>query len=186
MAVSPASGGTVEMDGKSYTTYPTDLTFDSGKSVVVVAVPAIGYTFNGWSGDLTDTTNPAEIVMTCPKNITANFSRIMYNLSININGSGSTDPPVGSHSYAEGEVITIIATPDSGWRFDSWNGDVANPESSTIKVNVNTSKSISANFVKAFPIWLIALIVIVALALIGLAGFYVMHRHNRGNSKKTC
>jgi uncharacterized repeat protein (TIGR02543 family) len=177
--VSPVGSGTVEIDGKSPATFPANITFDSGKSVPVIAVPASGYVFNGWSGDLTGAVNPTEISMTCTKNITANFSRVMHNLSININGGGSTDPPVGSHSYAEGEVITLVATPDRGWRFDSWTGDVANPASSTTQVNVNTSKSVSVNYVKAFPIWLLTIIIIVALALIGLAGYYVIRRHYR-------
>jgi hypothetical protein len=249
--VSPVGGGTVEIDGKSPATFPANLTFDSGKSVPVVAVPALGYAFDGWGGDLTGTINPAEISMTCPKKITANFSRsslevtlivkgsgsaklvvgdnasadtatvmatpnsgwrfdswtggdfdspgssttevnldaprtvvanfsrIMYNLDININGRGSTCPPAGSHSYAGGEIITIIATPDSGWRFDGWTGDVSDNKSATITVAVNASKNVTVDFVKVFPIWLLTLIIIVALALIGLAGYYVIRRHYR-------
>ena len=42
----------------------------------------------------------------------------MHNLDIKINGGGSTNPSAGSYSYAEDEIVTIVATPDSGWRFD--------------------------------------------------------------------
>lgn len=111
MSVSPASGGTVEIDGKSYTTYPATLTFSSAKSVVLVAVPAIGYTFKGWSGNIYTTANPSEITMTGTKNITANF-------------------------------------------------------------------------VKIIPVWLLTLIVIVAVALIGTAGYYVIHKKSMATKRK--
>lgn len=246
MEVSPVGGGTVEIDGKSPATYPANLSFESGKSVVVVAVPALGYVFNGWSGDLTGTTNPTEISMTCPHNITANFSRsspgvslivkgsgsatlvvdddasagkatlvatpdsgwrfdswngdvanpkssttqvnldspktvtcnfsrVMHNVDIKINGGGSTSPQAGIHSYTDGEVVTLVATPNSGWRFDSWTGGIANNKSPTVTLTINTSKNVTANFVKVFPIWLLTLMIVV-LALIGLAGYYAIDR----------
>ncbi|MFC1968574.1 InlB B-repeat-containing protein [Chloroflexota bacterium] len=245
MEVSPVGSGTVKIDDDFPEAYPADLTVDSGKSVAVVAVPASGYIFSGWSGDLTGTVNPAEISMTCakkitasfsrtsqpvtlvvqgsgsarlavgddastgeatlvatpdsgwrfngwigdvanpkssttqinldaPRTITANFSRVMHNLDINISGRGSASPSVGSHSYAEGETITIVATPDSGWRFDSWTGDVTYIESATVTVPINASKSVTVNFTRVFPIWLLTLVIIVAL--IGLALYYAIHR----------
>lgn len=175
MSVSPHNGGTVDIDGKSYTTYPVNRTFGSDKSVILEAVPAEGYMFSGWSGNHTDMGNPAEIITANSENITAYFSRIM-NLDIGINGRGSTDPSTGRHSYAEGEIITIVATPNFGWRFDSWTGDVSDSKSSATNVNMVNSKDVTANFVTVIPVWLLTLIVIVAAALIGAAGYYFIHR----------
>ena len=161
----------MEIDGKSPVTYSANLTFESGKSVEVVAVPALGYVFNGWSGSLTGITNPTEISMTCPKKITANFARNTSGVSIIVKGSGSATLIVGDAGAGK---ATLVATPDNGWRFDGWTGVIAN-KSPTVTLTINMGKNITANFVKVFPIWLLTLM-IVALALIGLGGYYALRR----------
>lgn len=186
MSVSPEDGGTVEIDGQSYATFPADVTFDSGKTVALEAIPSIGFTFTGWSGDLADAANPAEVTMTCPRNITANFSPIMHNLDIRTNGSGSTSPSAGSYSYAYGENVTVTATPEAGWRFDRWTGDVSDARSPATEVNIDASKNITANFVRASPAWLLPLLIVAALALVGIAvWYYLTHRKPPAAAKKT-
>ena len=51
-------------------------TYASGTVVMLTAVPATGYQFTGWSGDLTGTMNPATITMNSAKTVTANFTAI--------------------------------------------------------------------------------------------------------------
>ncbi len=46
-----------------------------------------------------------------------------YTLTITVVGQGSTDPGEGTHTYLEGEQVTITATPDTGWYFFEWQGD---------------------------------------------------------------
>ena len=53
---------------------------------------------------------------------------------------------MGDHTYAEGTVIPITATPASGWRFDNWTGDVANPNSASTTVTMDSDKTITAYF----------------------------------------
>ena len=48
-------------------------TYPSGTSVKLTALPASGYQFNSWSGDVTGNSNPITIIMDNDKNITANF-----------------------------------------------------------------------------------------------------------------
>jgi len=134
---------------------------------------------------VTDTANPVTINMTCPKNITANFSPIMHNLEIKINGKGSTNPPTGNHSYAEGEIVTIVATPDDGWRFSHWTGEVNDKKAATTKVNVDASKSITANFTNKSSLGLIPLIIAIfgALVLVGIGWRYYYTTHKK--SEKT-
>jgi uncharacterized repeat protein (TIGR02543 family) len=52
---------------------PDKTTYNQGEAVTLTPSPSTGYTFNSWSGDLTDSTSPATITMNANKNITANF-----------------------------------------------------------------------------------------------------------------
>jgi hypothetical protein len=156
--------------------------YAEGETVSIVATPASGWYFDRWDGDvLSPTSLTTSMKLNESKTVTANFKRIMHDLVISVNGSGSTDPPIGNHSYAEGETVSIAATPASGWRFEKWIGEVTNPEFSVISINLNHSSSITASFVRVFPIWLLVVITIIVLASIGVTGFFLRHRHSRGS-----
>ena len=73
MDVSP-SHGIVKVNQIAPSSYPFEYTFDSDTEVSLEAVPAFGYAFKGWSGDLSDATNPTTLKMDCDKSITADFS----------------------------------------------------------------------------------------------------------------
>jgi uncharacterized repeat protein (TIGR02543 family) len=64
-SVSPVNSGTVQGAG----------TYDTGTTATLRAIPATGYWFAGWSGDLTGLTNPADITMDADKSVTATFTR---------------------------------------------------------------------------------------------------------------
>jgi len=88
------------------------------------------------------------------KSVTANFSEIgviSYTLTIEVNGSGSTIPAAGTHQYEEGEIVSISATPDEGWQFDGWTGDVDNPNSASTTVTIDGDKTVTASFSDAAP-----------------------------------
>jgi uncharacterized repeat protein (TIGR02543 family) len=55
---------------------PKASVFEASTVVKIMAIPELGYKFSGWNGDLSGTTNPATIVMTENKNITANFTKV--------------------------------------------------------------------------------------------------------------
>ena len=76
MDVSPSGGGTVQIDENALTSYPVTLTFSSGSYVQLEAVPADGFEFDSWTGDLSGTVNPTTIVIDCNKKITAHFSQV--------------------------------------------------------------------------------------------------------------
>jgi hypothetical protein len=63
-SVSPAEGGSVS---------PGSGTYDEGTSVILNAIPATGYAFDHWSGDVSDNITPADIVMDSSKSVTAVF-----------------------------------------------------------------------------------------------------------------
>lgn len=64
----------MEVNGAAASSYPTLYMGDTSTSVTVEAIPASGYDFAGWSGDLTGNTNPSSVLVDCIKTITANFT----------------------------------------------------------------------------------------------------------------
>ena len=75
MNVSPGKSGTIKVEQSVPPSYPATYTFSGDTEVYLEAVPAPGYRFDNWGGDLCGTTNPTTtIVVDCNKTITANFS----------------------------------------------------------------------------------------------------------------
>lgn len=66
LAIDIIGGGTVNKD-------PDQAAYIPGTQVTLTAVPAAGYEFTGWSGDLVSTDNPVTVVMDSSKAITASF-----------------------------------------------------------------------------------------------------------------
>ena len=148
MDVSPSGSGTVEVNNSIPSSYPLSVSaFSNGMSVQLKAITAHGYVFDGWAGDVADPHSATTIViMDSAKAVFAKFSQIIPTLGIRVNGRGSTTPLVGDHSYVEGTKVSIAAVPDTGWRFDGWAGDVADPNSATTIVIMDSAKTVAANF----------------------------------------
>jgi uncharacterized repeat protein (TIGR02543 family) len=122
-----------------------------GTVVPITATPASGWQFVNWTGDAVADANSASttVTMDADKTVTANFTQLpIHTLTMAVTGNGSTDPAVGDHSYAEGTVVNITATPDAGWQFDSWTGDVADPGSASTTVTMDADKTVTANFIQ--------------------------------------
>ena len=100
---------------------PDQATYHYGDNVDLIATPAEGWMFSGWSGNLNGADNPKSITMDGDKTVTATFTEVSrYDLKIDVSGSGSTIPSEGVHSYIEGSEVKVNSTPDSGWILDHW------------------------------------------------------------------
>jgi len=73
-------------------------------------------------------------------------TRVNYTLTMAVTGNGTTTPAVGNHSYVNGTVVDLTATPDPYWDFVSWTGDVADPDSPSTTVTIDGNKTVTANF----------------------------------------
>ena len=62
-----------------------------------------------------------------------------------------TIPAIGVHSYAEGTEVHVTAIPAAGYVFDSWSGDVADPNSANTTVTVDADKTVTAHFADNTP-----------------------------------
>ena len=76
---------------------------------------------------------------------------VRHSLSISSTEGGSvTEPGEGTFPlYSEGRVVDLVATPDAGYRFVEWTGDVdtiADVEDATTTVTMYGTYVITANF----------------------------------------
>ncbi len=143
-----AGSGTVTAPASSPSSYT------SGTVVTLSASASAGYHFVNWTGLINTVANPKSASTTVVMNgnyvIQANFapnSGITYTLTTAVSpgGSGTISPAAGDHTYNEGEVVPVTATPASGYVFDHWSGACSG--SSTCSVTMNANKSVTANFV---------------------------------------
>ncbi|MCP2045440.1 InlB B-repeat-containing protein, partial [Pontibacter sp. HSC-36F09] len=127
---------------------PSAATYVAGSVVTLTATPADGYQFVGWTGDASGSELTVSITMDADKAVSATFEVIpptMYALTLNQpeNGTISADP--SAPSYEAGTVVTLTATPASGYRFTGWTGD-ASGNVLTETVTMDADKQVSATF----------------------------------------
>ena len=140
--------------GEGGTTSPKPGThsYEAETKVTIEAVPDDGYRFSHWSGDVSGTDNPMKITMDSDKSVTANFIR-QYTLTITSEPGGTTDPTPGTYTYDSGIEVTITATPENGYRFGGWSGDISSAEN-PITISMSSDISIKANFIRQYTLTL--------------------------------
>ena len=119
--------------------YPNDM------PVQLSAVPALGWSFSSWSGDLSGSENPVSLTMNGDKSVTANFTQNQYNLTVDIVGDGSIIKLPDSTTYVYGETVELTAVPDFGWHFVEWSGDISGSDN-PVSIEMTGNKSVNAVF----------------------------------------
>ena len=121
--------------------------FRAGTRVKLWARPDAGFVFDHWEGDITGTSNPATIVMDSEKTVIAYFvSTTVYyslNLSWTTGGTVTWNPDA---TFEAGTEVTLTATPDEGFVFDRWEGDVMGT-SNQVTIIMDSDKYVWAYFV---------------------------------------
>ena len=128
--INKIGNGIVKVDGKEYTE-PIDYT--GSKTVNIECIP-----YNKWSSD---TNNPASLVMNTSKSITVKFNP---DLNLSTNGQGTISK--NSNNIELNSKITLTATPDEGWLFSGWSGDISG-DTTPIEITMDQPKDIKANFI---------------------------------------
>ena len=124
--------------------------FSSGANVVLTATPASGSTFTGWGGDCSGTGN-CSLSMNAAHVVMANFSitGTTYSLTVNAGSNGTISTPAGTTTRNAGEVVTITASPNSGYHFVNWTGSLsmlAHTTGASTTVAMYGNYTITANF----------------------------------------
>ena len=139
--VSPSGGGSVSRSlNKDVYNY--------NDPVTLTPMAASCYTFTGWSGDATGTTNPLGITINGNKKITANFSQLgPYTLTTNVSpaGGGSVSRSPNQTNYTCGTSVTVTAAAASGYTFTGWSGASTSTNASAA-ITMDGNKTLTANF----------------------------------------
>jgi FlaG/FlaF family flagellin (archaellin) len=132
--------------GGSVSKLPDKATYHSGDSVQLQANAASGWTFSGWSGDLTGTTNPSSVVIDETPEVTATFTQNQYTLTVNMDPLGSGLVSLNNTGpYYYGDVVELTANPTVGWSFSGWSQDLTgsmNPAT----ILIDGGKTVTATF----------------------------------------
>jgi hypothetical protein len=150
----PGPGYTLSMSVSgegSVSRSPDQPSYAAGSVVELTALPAAGWSFAGWSGQLSGTANPASVTINGNISISASFVVAPvpeYTLTVGTVGEGTVtlDPPGGT--YPEGTEVALQAIAADGWTFAGWSGALsgtANPAS----IVITGSSSVSASFVES-------------------------------------
>jgi hypothetical protein len=133
--------GTVAVD-------PLQTNYTTGQVITLTAVPADGWSFAGWDGDVTGSDNPQQVTMLADMTVTATFTEDAeptYRLFVPTVGNGTVEvEPSGP--YTSGQVIELTAIATPGWSFANWSGGAAgsdNPQQVTILADT----TVTATFV---------------------------------------
>ena len=157
LTIDSTEGGSVTTPGEG-----TFGPFGAHQQVSLVAAPDAQYSFYQWVGN-TDTmadNRAAQTTITMDGNysITAEFINIRYTLTIAVgdSGGGTTLPAPGvwTEEYVGGEEARVEAIPETGYRFDRWEGDVEgiDPSSNRIAFIMYSDHTITAHFAQQYSL----------------------------------
>ena len=160
LAVISTAGGQVTLPGEGTFTYA------AGTVVDLTATADEGFLFVKWTGDveMVDDASSAvtSITMLEQYAITASFEEAReveaqeFELAINSTAGGSvTVPAEGTFVYQEGSEVDLEATPEEGFEFLAWTGDVdtiADVDADVTTMVVEDHHSITAAFQGVHPV----------------------------------
>ncbi len=121
--------------------------YNAGTVVSLTATPGTGYQFSGWSGACSGTATTCNVTMDAAKSVTVTFALRQFQLSLTPVGSGtiSAQPPTANNMYNAGTVVSLTATPGTGYQFSGWSG-ACSGTATTCNVTMDAAKSVTATF----------------------------------------
>ena len=141
----PQNGGSINLNSSSY---------NEGEILKLEAIPSENYSFDFWSGDLNSNQSLADLNVDSNKTVIANFSKKRFEVNITIEGQGKVSKRLiksgSKNDYSYGSVVEILASPDNGWSFVEWQGDIENNTTNPVHINIDSEKNITAIFKKNY------------------------------------
>ena len=127
-----------------------------GQLVTITAVPAPGWQFGGWMGDVVENRNPLAYRLGGSLTVAARFieegAARPFNITVQSAGQGVIEVQ-SAGPYAAGQVVGLAARPSPGWMFTGWTG--AHPESNNpVFIEVIGDLALTGNFAPATGLYL--------------------------------
>jgi uncharacterized repeat protein (TIGR02543 family) len=132
--------------------------FAQNATVTLVATPATGALFAGWSGACGGTATTCTVLMSAARSVSATFTGgttgAGFALTVSVAGSGSVvgggiscgnGATTCSANQAPNATVTLVATPASGQTFTGWGGACAGT-ATTCTVVMTAARSVTATF----------------------------------------
>lgn len=117
LEANPAQGGDVDGEGK----------YKGGATVALTATPSQDWVFNNWTRNGVVVSNNAAFDYIMPAyehTLMANFTPIPDTFTLTLESSPTAAGAVaGGGEFAEGDTVTVIATPVADWGFVNWTKD---------------------------------------------------------------
>lgn len=133
-------------------------TVNYGSDVSLVAQPAVGHRFLGWTGCQTSTAATLLVAnVRADVACQANFERIVLRVGVTAGAGGSVMAGSGSPgascsasgcSVPYGGQVMAAATAQAGYRFDAWSGCSTSSEAALTLSNVTADAACTASFVR--------------------------------------
>ena len=149
VSATPEYNVTINVNGNGTVTGANTGKYLEGTELTLTPKPNTGYEFTGWTfeDETTSTDNPLIITVDGDKNITANFAKKQYTLTVLANDAAKGDV-TGNGTYEYGTEVEITATAKTGYEFTGWsNGSKENPLTITMEENTE----LTANFRAILP-----------------------------------
>ena len=111
----PTTGSTIATSATSSAT----ATYNYNTVVTLTAAPAIGWTFTGWTGACTGTTNTCAVTMTQAQSVTGTFTINTYTINASVTGANGTISSPGTTTVNYGSSQAYTFTPSAGYQVAS-------------------------------------------------------------------
>jgi hypothetical protein len=127
-----------------------------GQLITLTAIPAAGWVFAGWTGDVTESSNPFTYNIYGSLLVVANFvaesEPRAYTMAMATRGQGTVSvQPEGP--YRGGQVLELEARALPGWRFAGWAGALRGSDN-PLQFQIRNDMAITATFERAETIFL--------------------------------
>lgn len=117
-------------------------------NVSLTATPHTGYRFVNWTenGVEVGTTPTLQFELLVNRSFVANFEMIMHHINVSVNDVNK-GTATGAGDFQEGTMVTVSATPNTGFQFDNWtvNGEVVSTNA-TYTFQIWEDRNLVANF----------------------------------------
>jgi len=144
--------GTSVTGSGSISLSPAGGSYSCGQQVIVTATPATEWSFSGFTGALTGSTNPQTITLNANSNVAAAFTQTSFPVNVTVSGPGTVAQTASisansDGSWPTGTQVTLTATPTAGDYFVGFTGGLVsttNPATVTVGSTMNIVATFAA------------------------------------------